>query len=244
MGNPRWNSPPDDQAVVGLPVADDRLERNTHRLLYGSWRLAAPVGLALSLAACGAPPESRVALSEPGEAAYDERLAGKWYWAEGDVAFYLHITPGRDSALLDVLGVVAGYADGESVRLLQAVAHASEIDGETYYNVKRVAGADDTAEGEQPGYILLRVEFEQDGKLALCFLGDVGGRAINDLVDEGRIKGRKVKGDYQGEKTPYSVIDMPRSELIAPIREAGPDRLFPCMDEPFVRLLPIEKSSD
>ncbi len=78
-------------------------------------------------------------------------MASGWYWAEGGAAFYLHVTPGRDSAPLDVLGVLAGDADGEPVRWLQAVARASEIGGETYYNVKRVAGADDTAEGEQPG---------------------------------------------------------------------------------------------
>ena len=117
------------------------------------------VVLALFLAACGAPPESRVALSEPGAAAYDARLPGKWVWAEKEGAHYLHIAPRADSALLDVLSVGVGYQEGDPVRWLRAVAHASAIDGETYYNVKRVAGLDYTADGEQPGYILLRIEF-------------------------------------------------------------------------------------
>ena len=204
----------------------------------------AVVCLALSLGACGAPPESRVALSEPGEAAYDARLLGKWYWGEEDGAYYFHITPRKDSAALDFLGVGVGYGEGNPVRWLQAVVHASDIDGVTYYSAKRVAGADYTAEGEQPGYILLRMLFDRNERLTLCFLGGVWGGEIDDLVDEGLIAGRKVKGSYGTETVPYTVIDMARPALVALIREAGPERLFSCSKGWFSRLSPSKETSD
>ncbi len=58
------------------------------------------LALALSLAACSGPLESRVALSEPGEAAYDERLVGNWYSPEKGGGWYLHIAPRKEAATI------------------------------------------------------------------------------------------------------------------------------------------------
>ncbi|MCH8197490.1 MAG: hypothetical protein IH904_05355 [Proteobacteria bacterium] len=127
----------------------------------------------LTLSACSGPPESRVALSEPGETAYDERLVGIWYSISRTLAIYLHISRRKETAYLDVVGFAAVYKKADPVRWLRARAHASEIDGETYYNVKRVAGAgfDYTAPGESPGFIIARADVSEQDTLSLRFMG-------------------------------------------------------------------------
>ena len=205
-------------------------------LVLSLWLL----GVALLLSACGAPPESPVALSEPGETAYDERLPGNWYFAEKDGAFHLHIAPRDEGALLDVIGASVDYDDGDPVQWIKATAHASVIDGETYYNVMRVAGAgfDYTAEGEAPGYITLGTELSDDGGLTLCFMGGLWGSKLNDLIKEDRAKGHEVKGRYGDQKVGYIVLDLSRPELVALIREVSSEKLFSCEVGPFRRLIP------
>ena len=174
----------------------------------------------LALSACGGPPESPVALSEPGETAYDERLVGIWYATDGQEAIYLHISPRKETAYLDVVGM-AVFKKGDPVRWLRARAHASEIDGQTYYNVQRFAGAgfDYTAPGESPGFIIVRADVSQEDTLILRFVG------WPDSVKKGRVRGRKVEGKYKDEKVPYRMLDLSRPELIALIREVTPAKL-------------------
>ncbi len=195
--------------------------------------------LVLSLAACGGPPESRVALSEPGAAAYDARLPGNWYFANDRGAVYLQIAPRKEAATLEVIGIRVGYKDDDPVRWIRAIAHASAIDGKTYYNVRRVAGAgfDYTAEGERPGFIILRTEFSEDGTLTLWFMDE-------DIVRNVVKEDRKVAGNYKGEEVPYDVLDISQPELVALIREVTPKKLFRCEVGPFRRLAPtVDKSS-
>ncbi len=183
----------------------------------------------LALAACSAPPESRVALSEPGETAYDQRLAGIWYATDGEGAWYLHISPRKKTALLDVVGISAVFKGGNPVRWLRATAHASEIDGVTYYNVKRVAGAgfDYTAPGESPGFIVVRAEVTGQDALSLRFMHwPPPGHSLKDSVKKGRVRGREVKGRHGDEEVPYLVLDLSRPELVALIREATPAKIF------------------
>ncbi len=197
--------------------------------------------LVLSLAACGGPPESRVALSEPGAAAYDARLPGNWYFANDRGAVYLQIAPRKEAATLEVIGIRVGYKDDDPVRWIRAIAHASELDGKTYYNVRRVAGAGDdyTAEGERLSFIILRTEFSEDGTLTLCFINN---SIIKNFVKEGR--GREAEGNYKGEKVPYQVLQMSRPELIALIREVTPEKLFRREEGSFHRLVPtVDKSN-
>ena len=197
------------------------------------------LALALSLAACSGPPESRVALSEPGAAAYDERLVGNWYSAEKGGGWYLHIAPRKETASLEVIGIGVGFKEGDPVRWNRTIAHASAIDGKTYYNVRRVAGAgfDYTAEGERPGFIILRTEFSEDGTLTLWFMDE-------DIVRNVVKEDRKVAGNYKGEEVPYRVLDISRPELIALIQKVTPEKLFRCDVGPFRRLAPtVDKSS-
>ncbi len=203
------------------------------------WRILVS-GLVLSLAACGGPPESRVALSEPGGAAYDQRLAGIWYHVEKTEAFFLHITPRNER--LDVVAVAFGYEKGNPARWLRATAHASKIDGRTYYNVKRAVGVGDdygTAE-EEPGFIILQAEISADDALNLCFTHE---RTLEDLINGG-LSGREVKGDYKGEEVPYLLLDLSRSELISLLRETTPEKLFRCDRYFFRRLAPSPDKPD
>ncbi len=182
----------------------------------------------LALPACAVPPESPVALSEPGETAYDERLVGIWYTTDGKKeAFYLHISPRKETALLDVVGIDTIFTGGDSVNWLRARAHASEIDGETFYNVKRVAGTgfDYTAPGESPGFIIVRADVSEEDTLILRFM-DTG--VLDRLVKEGRVRGRvgKIKHNFKFVAERYLILDLSRPELIALIREVTPAKLF------------------
>lgn len=194
------------------------------------------VGLALS--ACFGPPESTVALSEPGETAYDARLLGDWYYMEGDnEGLRLHIAPGEEDGVLDIVGVMLDWNTSDPVRWLRATAHASEIDGRTYYNVKRRAGVgDDYSADEPPGFIILRAEPGDDGSLSLRFMDSA---LLDGLIDEGRVKGRTAAGRYEDTDVEYVKLDVSRRDLVALIREFPPEKLF---DDPgrFQRLEPAD----
>ncbi len=187
----------------------------------------------LALPACAAPPESPVALSEPGETAYDKRGVGKWYSNSMDGATYLHIRqqrrPQRGTTFLDVVGIGEDWKiwATEDVLWLRATAYASEIDGQTYYNVKRVAGAsfDYTAEGETPGFIIVRADVTEEDTLTLRFM-DTG--VLLGLLKEGRVRGRVVEFKHHFKFVPekYLILDLSRPELIALIREVTPAKLF------------------
>ncbi len=181
------------------------------------------VGLALS--ACGGPPESVVALSEPGKTTYDERLLGDWYYMEeDDGGWQIHIGRSADKDVLDVVGTFVIWDDANPVRWIRATAHASEVDGRIYYNVKRLAGVgDDYTAGGPPGFIILRAQPGDDGSLSLQFMDD---GLLKNLVKEGRLKARRVNGRYKDIDVPYLMLDVSRPDLIALIREFPPEKLF------------------
>ena len=194
---------------------------------------------ALALGACGGPPESRVALSEPGSAAYDPRILGDWYATEDDFTWHLSIEAREDSAVLDIVGAGFGYTDGKPVRWLRFTGHASEIDGRLYYNVRRAAGAGDDygAPDTPPGYIVARANPVDDERLEICIFDRSG---FNALVEDGALEGRKVVGDYGGQEVPYPLIEAPRERLVALIRESPPGDLFNCAPDPLRRLPPTD----
>lgn len=203
--------------------------------------------LAAALGACGAPPESRVALSEPGAAGHDTRLVGRWYLADGKQAYYLQVTPRDDGDGLDVVAVGVGYKDPPPVRWFGATAYASIVDGETYYNLRRTPGAgfDYTAEGETPGFIILSAELRAADELTLCFFGGFRGGKLDKLAEQDRVAARKVEGHAMGESVDYMVLDRPRAELVALIGETPRDALFGCNDDhPFRRLPPSDRGPD
>ncbi len=179
----------------------------------------------LALPACEAPPESPVALSEPGETAYDERLVGIWYATDGATALYLHIiAPVKETVFLYVVAISAFAAD---VQWLKAFAYASEIDGQTYYNVKRVAGGaeDYTAPGESPGFFIVRADVTEEDTLTLRFMNT---GVLKGLLKEGRARGRVVKIKHKSKIVvkEHLILDLSRPELIALIREVTPAKLF------------------
>ncbi|MCH8197489.1 MAG: hypothetical protein IH904_05350 [Proteobacteria bacterium] len=177
--------------------------------------------LGLTLSACGGPPESRVALSEPGKTAYDERLVGIWYRTDGKKAIYLHISRRKETAYLEVVGIFVVYNEADPVLWLRATAHASEIDGKTYYNVKRVVGAgfDYTAPGESPGFIIARADVPEQDTLLLRFMGWSFGESNFHKNKKTRVKGRRFEGKYKDTNVPYRMLDLSRPELIALIRK-------------------------
>ncbi len=203
------------------------------------FRLVCLAVFALALGACGGPVESRVALSEPGAAAFDPRILGDWYATEKDFTWHLSIEAREDSAVLDVVGAGLGYTDGKPVRWLRMTGHASEIDGRLYYNVQRTVGAGDDygAADTPPGYIVARANLVDDEQLEICFLDE---SRLNALIEDGALEGREVVGDYGGEEVPYLLIEAPRERLIALIREAPPGDLFDCTPDPLRRLSPTD----
>lgn len=187
------------------------------------------------VSACRPPPEARVALSEPGTVAYDERVVGWWYALAngGDLWLWqLRITPGKEPTTLEITAVWIGGKNKEPVTWLRAIAFGSDIDGETYYNVRRVAGAGDdyTAPGERPGYILARAKITEPDMLLLCFLHGEDWRftgSLGHLLKEHGVKSRKVEGQSKRlGKTSYHVLDVTRPELRALLREVPPEKLF------------------
>jgi hypothetical protein len=106
------------------------------------------------LAGCDVPANVSSPISEPGLASYDDRLVGTWYRIDGYEdeagAGTLTVSPGKDG-FLDVVGVwtlskMGSYpSEGNEDRKVSAgfawirwAAHASVIDGETYFNARNV----------------------------------------------------------------------------------------------------------
>jgi hypothetical protein len=107
----------------------------------------------LILTACNAPAEFSSPISEPGLASYDERLVGHWYLVAGDEdpgAMTMSAMPVA-MGVLDVAFASAGItwsvrhpegSGGQENRLkfefeaARWTAHASVIDGETYFNAR------------------------------------------------------------------------------------------------------------
>jgi hypothetical protein len=106
---------------------------------------------ALGLAACSGPPESQVTLSDPELGADPSALVGNWYQPVDDGAFYLRIILRGGSRILEAIGIAVGFEEGNMVRWLKASVHLTEIDGQTYANIRRHAGEGLIEEGRFQG---------------------------------------------------------------------------------------------
>lgn len=216
---------------------------------------------ALVLSACTGLPQSRVALSEPSEVPYDERLVGYWRTLvaidKDDVmAWHLTIAPGGDGTLDIASVMVANFHNGignvsevkPPVEWLAATAHAAEIDGRTYYNLKSHVGAggkDATFESfyrggkpsggterEDAGFLFLKTEVTAEDKLVLYFMNPY---PVRDLIMKEQVPGRILNC---GEWCQYPLLTVSRPELTALIRELTPEKLFPLGFGPFQRIGP------
>ena len=203
---------------------------------------------AIALAGCSGVPQTQVSLSDPGETPYDQRLIGFWQMSfvaeDGDRgedtkrketeawigAFHLQIWP-REHGVLSVLGVQAEALSDTPVSWIQADAHASEIDGGIYYNLKLravdrqfysvigEAGRRFQHDLKEP-HIILQVKLSDEGNLFLHFMNPF---VIANLIEEGRISGRDLSC---GEHCFFLAVDSSRQELIGLIRELGPGEFF------------------
>jgi hypothetical protein len=101
---------------------------------------------------------------------------------------------------------------------------ASRVDGETYYNVHLAGEASDR-------FLIVGVRMAGDSTLFLEFMDPT---LVKSLAAQHRIKIRSEHGaSYQSE---LPVIDASREELIALIREIGPDTLFSEIRGPYYRV--------
>jgi hypothetical protein len=201
----------------------------------------------LLLVACSYPAEFGSPLSEPGATAYDERLLGTWFIVGGDrdeaVAGTLTAAEGEDG-LLDVTGVFFdskarrgsgrnGQSRGFELETvwIRWAAHASALDGETYFNARILDYGAQSQEAGHPtetvrdehfvphpdrGYWIARAEIGEDGLLRLDLLWEDG------LEGQG-LPTRKVTC---GADCGFEIVDLSPEELASLIRAAEPGSLF------------------
>ena len=180
---------------------------------------------------CDVVPESLAPLSPPLESSHDPSIVGVWYSEMSDLPMLLHVGE-REDGLLDALMILPASNPGEvkndkePIFWFRAVVHASAVDGVTYYNARRYAGmgADYTAPGEEPGYIIIRAEHRGGDTLALGFMS---GDRVRELAQKGRIAARVLHGQLQGREHTYRMLEISSEELRELIREDPPDKLFP-----------------
>lgn len=180
-----------------------------------AWALHA---LALPLlAACFAPVESTVSLSEPGEP-YDQRLIGTWYPKEPHEhwAVVIDIEAQEETPALDITGLWMKWRATPPVYWLRATAFASRIGSEVYYNVRREPGAglDYTADGEQPGFMVWKARFADDAAVELCAL-----HLDKEALKNPEYRSRSVKGTFPEGDDEYLVLDASRETLIGLVRD-------------------------
>jgi hypothetical protein len=197
---------------------------------------------ALLLSARSGVPQSRSDLSEPGETAYDERLIGFWHGvgpADDDmVGAYVEIAPTEDGRLSVVgsLAPIRTSAEDEPITLwVEAIGHASRLDGSTYYNLRLITGTGydlyfSPAEGQQAGFVILQADVSAEDQLFLRFMSP---RTLAPLIEDSTVRGRSLScGDFCG----YILLDVSRQELIDLIRSITPEKLFPVDLGPFQRI--------
>ena len=200
-------------------------------------RLAA-VLLAFALAACTAPPNSVHPLAPADGTGGDDRLPGAWYGVgdDPDELIVISIGRGEGDAEYAVFALIAnGTKTDGPVAWVRGTAHASILDGATYYNLRITENAKHGPDSQAAPYIIMQAQIGADGALSLRFMSE---RLVERLGEEGRISARAAKGGYGGEETEYMLLDMPPADLVALIRKETPERLFTLSFGPLHRLPP------
>ena len=180
--------------------------------------------LLAGLAACSLPNESRVALSDSKQSGYPGPLLGHWHHSnlEGDGSVHLFIAPGGEAPSLTV--DLVHHDRNKSIKLYRFTAFPSRVNGEVYYNVKRLAYvADDYSKNVQPGFIIIKADLrEHDEILVLKFMMN---EAVSDYFAQEGLHGylRKIETTLD---TKYLLMDVTREELILMIEDLPEDLLF------------------
>jgi hypothetical protein len=191
--------------------------------------------LALALGACVAPPENILPLAGDKRVAPDPSLLGTWYTADENEAVYLHILP-DDYGSLHVFAVAVIDEPVNPVHFVRVRAAPVQVDGRVYYNARRVGGADYRPTDETPrGTIVVRPDLAADGTLTLAFLSH---QRLRPMVEDGRLEGEVMPGEYELVEVPYLMLDLSSEGLADLIREIGTDRLFTLRFGPLSRLPP------
>lgn len=204
---------------------------NQSRALHGRGSTAPAIAalaaglMGLALAGCAVPAESPVALSDPGRTPIDQALIGTWYSADeaGRQAVVLHILPRPEAPEIFVVATTTLAAEDETesgAHWLAATGYPSRVGDRTYFNLRRVKGLglDYTAEGEEPGFVIVRLAPSEAGTLRLCplYLGlghdDAAAKTRPGREVEGRFQ---QTGDSEPELEPYVVLDLDRDKLAA-----------------------------
>ena len=153
-----------------MPRSGSAIAAGIRRLLL---RVATVLSLGVVLAAssCHPPMESRFPLSEPGEVEIDQRLVGTWGYFDDKGALKNILQIGRTDS--PQVNLMLQWLNGDAP--LYMTGFASEVDGMTIYNVKRVAGigGDYTlmardgcrpfSPAHEPGYMLFWATLGDDG---------------------------------------------------------------------------------
>jgi hypothetical protein len=201
--------------------------------------------VAPTLSACSYPAEFRFPLSAPGTVAYDDRLIGTWLWVnadgEGAGAATLTVRPVTEG-ILDIVGsatwIDAGggsphYSHDElDMYMFHWLAHASDVDGTTYYNarvldsisVRSEAGALPETRSDQHfvdhperGYWIVYPEIIDDDYLELYLIYD---------DTEFKKLGLQTTNIDCGDACEFSIIDISSEDILDLIKLERPKPLF------------------
>ena len=195
--------------------------------LVGSVILTACLQLVVG---CTAPVEFSNAVSEAGQVAIEERLLGNWYLANEENLTHVRIKRSDEEA--ETLEILVNLFDRGKQAWLRATAHPSRIGNTTYYSVRRKAGVgfDYSAEGEEPGYIVVEAKLEVGRNEDLLHIHFIRNSVIDQLLEAGRLRGREltgVKPKGQGYGAPkYQIVDISQPDFRALLAEIPHAKLF------------------
>ena len=181
-----------------------------------------------------APPEARMPLSTAGSEPYDQRILGSWLSeTQNNKIFHFHLKARSKPNMLDGTGIYMelrksdlGKTNPPAIEGFTAVVHSSQLDGSTYYNIKRLSsvGSDYGAAKDNNGYIIARANLVNDHTLKICLMDH---SAIGNAIDNGVLKGVHVKEDESMNiKLDYYFVDVSPTELIKFIQESKKSNLF------------------
>lgn len=218
------------------------------------WLLA----VLLTVTACGPPLEATAPLSAKATAPVDVRLIGNWIAMSGkgdpdilviDRDYGIGVPMSEPPTWLYVNLVKITSYKTHSFHLR---AHPSDVDGVTYYNLRRDPGLPNmnyTADGERPGYIIVSVHFITDDLFFVCTLGEHAEsspepmvRVLRNLGADARMVhgvprfgGQVYEEKYHGPLQPthgmdtewdYVILDVTSERLVDLIKTNRPNKLF------------------
>ena len=192
------------------------------------------VQLLIVLGGCSGLPEARVPLSPPGSEPYDQRILGSWLVEEQSTdIFYIHLKARSEPNMLDGTGIYMELRKSDlsksnppSIEWSTSIVHSSQVDGDTYYNIKRLTGIgnDYGAAEEKKGYNFIKANLVNDHTLKVCLMNYSN---VGSAIEKGVLKGVLIKKDKSKNiKLDYYFMDVSKAELVKFIRDDKKGDLF------------------